>query len=192
MATAFENMSFLDLEELRKAYPDPGVQRALAPYEHQAFAREYTQEYPVRALAGIGAVPAYQAAKVGGLLGSRSGTLDPRGQVRAGYRGMLQGYGALLRRGIEALLPSAQAAQPAAYNPEESASYTYGRSPIDRRGAYFGAPPIPPIASQQPPAKPPAGPGAVRPQQSMIPGFEREFGVINQQSGGAVPHQSIY
>ena len=187
MATDLESLSHEELSRMRNA-PEAD-QELLAPLEHQAFAREYASESPLLALGLLGAIPAYQLGKSLGLIGSRTGASQPGAQMAAGYRGLGQGLAQAGRRGFGALFPSAEAVGPTA--PTSDAGTIFA-SPIDRRGPYFGAPPSP-VASLQPtPKKKPAGPGAVGPAGPVIPGFEREFGVINQQVGGAVPHQSTY
>lgn len=84
-------MSHADLLRLRNSIPanDPR-QQMLAPYEHQAFAREWTQQNPVAASLSLPfAIPAYTAAKGAGLLGARSSaSLD---EMADAYRGWGQG-----------------------------------------------------------------------------------------------------
>ena len=44
----YSHMSFADIRKLRDQYPDDSpMQAQLAPYEHQAFAREWTQDNPM-------------------------------------------------------------------------------------------------------------------------------------------------
>lgn len=93
----FDQLSFAELRRLRDALPDPVAQRFLAPYEHRAFAREYTMQSPILGLGLIGAIPAYQAAKGLNLMGSRTG-FDPLIQMGQGYLGMGEGLLGLLRR----------------------------------------------------------------------------------------------
>ena len=63
----------------------------LAPYEHQAFAREAASEGPVGAAAMTAAVPAYAVAKSLGLQQGRSGS-DPATQIFSGLQGTAQGF----------------------------------------------------------------------------------------------------
>jgi hypothetical protein len=133
MATDLESLTHA---ELRTARDRPGAdQQTLAPAEHQAFAREFAAESPLAALSLIPVIPAYQAAKGVGLLGSRTGTSQPGRQIAAGYKGLGQGFGLALRRFMESVIPSAEAASPTA--PET----VVGASSIDRRGPLFGVPP---------------------------------------------------
>jgi len=148
---------------LRQLRDQPGAdQQALAPLEHQAFAREYASENPIKALGLIPAIPAYQAAKGVGLLGSRTGTSQPGRQIAAGYKGLGQGFGLALRRMMESVIPSAEAATPAA--PET----VVGASSIDRRGPFFGVPPY----------SAPATPAAPAPARGFESEYERELRVL--------------
>jgi hypothetical protein len=109
MATDLESLSHEDLWRMRD---QPGAdQQALAPLEHQAFAREYAAENPVRALGLVAGIPAYQAAKGVGLMGSRTGVSQAGAQMAAGYKGLGQGWGMALRRFMESIIPSAEAAE---------------------------------------------------------------------------------
>lgn len=109
---AYEDMTHA---ELRLARDQPGAdQQALAPAEHQAFAREFAAESPLQALSLVPAIPAYQLAKGIGAIGSRTGASQPVEQMAAGYRGLGQGWGAALRRLMESSIPSAEAAAPSA------------------------------------------------------------------------------
>jgi len=84
-------LSNVQLQWLRNQYPPTDyMQGVLAPYEHQAFAREITQGSPAAGIGlGVVGIPAYQQAKAIGLLGSRTG-FDPD-QIFAGWRGIRQG-----------------------------------------------------------------------------------------------------
>ncbi len=84
-------VSNVQLQWLRKQYaPNDYMQGILAPYEHQAFAREVSQEGVLPAASqAVVAIPAYQAAKGLGLMGSRTG-FQPD-QAFAGWQGVLQG-----------------------------------------------------------------------------------------------------
>lgn len=84
-------MSHADLLRLRNSIPaDDPRQQMLAPYEHQAFAREWTQQNPALASLSLPfAIPAYTAAKGLGIVHSRSGaSLD---EMADAYRGWGQG-----------------------------------------------------------------------------------------------------
>lgn len=72
----------------------------LAPFEHQAFAREFTTEHPLLAGASLSfAIPAYAAGKVlnlDGLMNHLTGDTGPTtppslDQIIQGYRGIGQG-----------------------------------------------------------------------------------------------------
>jgi hypothetical protein len=84
-------MSHADLLNLRNSLPanDPR-QQILAPYEHQAFAREWTQQNPwVATPSLLAAIPLYSLGKAVGLLGSRSSaSVD---EMADAYRGVGQG-----------------------------------------------------------------------------------------------------
>ena len=89
-------MSQFDLLTLRNSLPDNDPrQRQIAPYEHQAFAREWIRD---RGWAGVPsmavAIPGYTLAK---LLGVQQARTPPSlAQLTHGYRGMGQGIAALL------------------------------------------------------------------------------------------------
>jgi hypothetical protein len=84
-------MSHADLLNLRNSLPvnDPR-QQILAPYEHQAFAREWAQQSPwVATPSLLAAIPLYSMAKGMGLLDTRSSaSLD---EMADAYRGLGQG-----------------------------------------------------------------------------------------------------
>ena len=103
MAEDLESLSHAQLYLMRDKTTDPAEQARLAPAEHQAFAREFSQESPLTALGLVAAIPAYQVAKATGLVGSRTGAGDPWAQLAAGYKGLGQGYLNLARRGLGAL-----------------------------------------------------------------------------------------
>lgn len=66
------------------------LQAKLAPLEHQAFAREWTQDNPLLAAPSLAvAIPAYTAAKALGLTGARSPA--SLAEMLAAYRGIWQG-----------------------------------------------------------------------------------------------------
>lgn len=89
-------MTHAQLSQLRDAYPDnKDMQIRIAPFEHQAFAREYTKERPVAGTLGLmGAIPLYQLAKVGGFM-QNGGTATPPSlnQMTQAYKGVAQGLG---------------------------------------------------------------------------------------------------
>lgn len=107
--TAAEQMSLQDLGDqshfnlllLRKILEQQGntaLDTKLSAPEHQAFAREYTQESPVSGALGLGLVgiPAYQIAKIFGLdhtVNQDGGPSTPPSldQFLAGYKGIGQG-----------------------------------------------------------------------------------------------------
>ena len=77
--------------------PDDPRQQQLAALEHQAFAREWTQENPMLAIPSLAvAIPGYTMAKLLGMTHARSrGSLH---EIATGYRGVGQGLAALLNR----------------------------------------------------------------------------------------------
>ncbi len=89
-------MSHGELMYLRKALEKDRIANTrLAPFEHQAFAREYTKQNPVSGALGIGAaIPVYALAKSLGFM-QNGGTATPTSlnQITAGYRGIGQGLG---------------------------------------------------------------------------------------------------
>ncbi len=85
-----ENLNFEDLRTLRnRAGDNQELQNLLAPYEHQVYARDYTEENPLGAVAMMMGIPAYAGAKAIGLMKGRSDNLS--GQMLAGYKGVGQG-----------------------------------------------------------------------------------------------------
>ncbi len=94
----YAGMSHADLLNLRNALPpnDPR-QGQIAPYEHAAFAREWTQENPLAAVPSLAlGIPGYSLAKLLGMTHARSpASLAEMGQS---YRGMGQGLMALFMR----------------------------------------------------------------------------------------------
>ena len=94
----YANMSHADLLSLRNSLAnDDPRHRELAPYEHQAFAREWAQERPFIATASLPfAIPAYTAAKAVGAVSARSpASFD---EMTQGYRGLGEGLLENLRR----------------------------------------------------------------------------------------------
>lgn len=66
--------------------------QSVAPQEHRAFAREWTQDNPMLAVPSLlAAIPAYSAAKALGLIHSR--TPASLNQVTEGYKGVAEGLG---------------------------------------------------------------------------------------------------
>lgn len=73
------------------------MQAMLGPMEHEAFAREYTEENPwVGAPAMLAAAPAYTAAKALGLHGGRSPA--SMNEIAQAYRGVGEGLQNVIRR----------------------------------------------------------------------------------------------
>ena len=95
----YSRMSFADIRKLRDQYPDASpMQDRLAPYEHQAFAREWTQDNPLVAAPALAvSVPGYALAKLLGLQHGR--TPASWDEVAGGYRGIGQGLASLFARG---------------------------------------------------------------------------------------------
>lgn len=90
MSGLLSDLSHADLLQMRNKYNGSlGMQRALAPLEHRAYAREAVSENPAMALSLLLGIPAYQVAKMLGLHGSRSGA-DPD-QLIQGYIGVGEG-----------------------------------------------------------------------------------------------------
>lgn len=93
-----DNMDFYRLMAAREQ-ADAAGNAQLAPYEHQAYARELTQDNPLNALGLAVAAPAYYAAKqpalIGlaqrlGLVGGNATPADLE-QLKRAYRGIYQG-----------------------------------------------------------------------------------------------------
>lgn len=84
-------------EQLMRIRLDPKTtleeQKQVAPYEHRAFAREWTQEQPLIAPASLAvATPLYQVAKAVGLTSKDSTSTGPSlEQVKQGYKGISEG-----------------------------------------------------------------------------------------------------
>lgn len=87
----YGEMTHAQLVNLRASYaPDDPMQAVLAPYEHQAFAREWTQEQPLLAAPSLAvAIPGYAIAKALGIEKARTG--PSIASVLAGYKGIGQG-----------------------------------------------------------------------------------------------------
>lgn len=97
-APDYASMSHAQLLALRNSLPpnDPR-QAVLAPYEHQAFAREWTNENPVIAPISLAfAIPGYAAAKALGIEHARTG--PSIASILAGYKGIGQGLASVIGR----------------------------------------------------------------------------------------------
>ena len=95
-ASDYGNMTHAQLVALRASIPaDDPRQTVLAPYEHQAFAREWTQDSPIVApLSLTFAIPAYSAAKALGVVHARS---QPSiAAILDGYKGVCHGLGTVI------------------------------------------------------------------------------------------------
>ena len=92
----YKNMSHADLYALRSTLPSNDPRQAeIGPYEHRAFAREWTQDSPwIAPLSLAFAVPAYTAAKATGLQKAR--TPASWGEIGQGYAGIYDGLKALM------------------------------------------------------------------------------------------------
>jgi hypothetical protein len=76
---------------------DDDMQAMLGPMEHEAFAREYTEENPwLGPPAMLAGVPAYTAAKALGLHGGRSPA--SMNEIAQAYRGVGEGLGNVIKR----------------------------------------------------------------------------------------------
>jgi hypothetical protein len=91
-------MSHSDLMAWRQLMEKSGDKKAnvrLAPFEHQAFAREYVKENPVSGTLGLSAsIPLYQLVKSAGFMQNGGNATPPSiDQLLAGFRGIGQGLG---------------------------------------------------------------------------------------------------
>lgn len=91
-----DTMSHAELSMLRDRFQNvPSIYNALAPYEHQAFAREWTKDNPAVAVPSLTvAVPLQYAAKSMGLMPRMSNAPQSPAsidQLTQGYRGIGQG-----------------------------------------------------------------------------------------------------
>lgn len=88
-------LSHADLFALREKYKfeNPRLYEYLAPFEHQAFAREWTRESPFIAAPSLFfATPAYAMAKGLGFMTNQGEATPPSlNQIMAGYRGIFEG-----------------------------------------------------------------------------------------------------
>lgn len=92
----YGRLTHAQLARLRDQYPDNSLmQDTLAPYEHQAFAREWTQDNPLVAAPALAvSIPGYALAK---LLGISHGRTKPSlAEMAGGYRGIGQGLAAFI------------------------------------------------------------------------------------------------
>ena len=92
----FDTLSHAQLSSMRESFRDnPAVYAALAPYEHQAFAREWTKEQPLLAVPSLtAAIPLQYLAKLSGVMPKMSDapqTPASLSQVTHGFRGIGQG-----------------------------------------------------------------------------------------------------
>jgi len=96
----YANMSHAQLLMLRNSLaPTDPQQAVLAPYEHQAFAREWTQDQPVLAPLSLAfAIPAYAGAKALGIEHARTG--PSIASILAGYKGIGQGLASVIGRAL--------------------------------------------------------------------------------------------
>jgi hypothetical protein len=95
----FDTISTMDTHaQLMSLRGTPGTdQNTLAPLEHRAFAREWTQENPWLAVPSLtAAIPLYTAAKALGFTNARS--KPSLNEIRQGYAGIFDGLKALSRR----------------------------------------------------------------------------------------------
>ena len=92
----YSGMSWDDLMQLRRSMAsDDPRQAEVAPYEHQAYARETVAQNPLYAASLGVAIPAYTLAKLAGLTGARSPASMQ--EMQSGYRGIGQGLLKYLR-----------------------------------------------------------------------------------------------
>ena len=93
----YSRLTFDQLRALRDAYPDDSpMQAQLAPMEHQAFAREWTQDNPLVAAPSLAvSIPGYALAKLLGIQHGR--TKSSLAEMAGGYRGIGQGLWSLMQ-----------------------------------------------------------------------------------------------
>ena len=94
----YADMAHSELLRLRDSIPhDDPRQRILAPYEHAAFAREWTMENPAVAVPSLAvSIPGYSLAKLLGY-GNERTTPASLAEIAQGYKGMGRGLMALMR-----------------------------------------------------------------------------------------------
>ena len=93
------NMSSSDLMNLRTKFVGMPQDRIIAPYEHQAFARESVKENPLIALPMTLGIPLYQLGKATGLsdlsgytnINTGETTPASMGQLLHGFKGIGEG-----------------------------------------------------------------------------------------------------
>lgn len=99
-ADEMEVMPWQDLYDLRlKFHGNQDAQQLIAPFEHQAYAREQVAENPLAAPAWAVMPAAYQAAKALGLAGGDDDMSTPASldQAVAGVKGVWQGVKQAMR-----------------------------------------------------------------------------------------------
>lgn len=94
---SYEGMSHADLLRLRNSLaPSDPRQAEIAPYEHAAFAREWTMENPAVAVPSLMvSIPGYSLAKLMGVGRARSPA--SLGEMAQSFRGVGQGLASLMR-----------------------------------------------------------------------------------------------
>lgn len=94
----YADMAHSELLRLRESLPaDDPRQRLLAPYEHAAFAREWTMENPVMAVPSLAvSIPGYSLAKLLGY-GGENATPASLAEMAQAYKGMGRGLMSLMR-----------------------------------------------------------------------------------------------
>lgn len=91
-------MSHDDLLSMRAGAP-PEEQASIAPYEHGAYAREWTQDNPMKAAVAMPLmIPGYTAAKAMGLMEQDENSTPPSlAEMREGFKGFGNGMLSALR-----------------------------------------------------------------------------------------------
>ena len=93
---ALDKMDWDSLHGLRTNFAgNMAAQQVLAPFEHQAYAREAVQNNPLNAIGYSVMIPAYQAAKTVGLIkpvdNNNPVTPPSLAELLHGFRGVKQG-----------------------------------------------------------------------------------------------------
>jgi hypothetical protein len=95
---------------MRRARATSEEQTALAPQEHQAYAREFMEKHPI--VGGpffTAAIPGYQIAKALRLMPTDAHSTPPSlEQAAGGYRGMVEGYNNVLDKLRRRMLPGVE------------------------------------------------------------------------------------
>lgn len=93
--TKAASMGLTDIVRLRNEHSgDMKVQKALAPYDHMATAREAVTDDPLAAIAYAVMIPGYAAAKAAHALPEDQDTTPPSmDEILGGFRGIAQGLG---------------------------------------------------------------------------------------------------